>query len=61
VKWFSDEKGFDFIERKGGGGVFVHHSAMNVTGFKSLDEGDRVSFEAEQGSRGPAAKSVTKL
>jgi CspA family cold shock protein len=61
VKWFSDKKGFGFIEREDGEDVFVHHSAINMTGFKSLDEGDRVSFEVEEGNRGPAASNVTKL
>jgi CspA family cold shock protein len=61
VKWFDDRKGFGFIQQEGGGDVFVHHSEINMPGFKSLAEGDKVEFEVEQGNKGPSAKGVTKL
>ncbi|MFZ0725566.1 MAG: cold-shock protein [Desulfobacterales bacterium] len=61
VKWFNDSKGFGFIEQEEGTDVFVHHSAINATGFKSLKEGDRVSFDIEQGQKGPAAANVTVI
>jgi CspA family cold shock protein len=61
VKWFSERKGYGFIEQEDGPDVFVHHSDINMEGFKNLAEGDRVSFEVGEGTKGPAAKNVTKL
>jgi CspA family cold shock protein len=59
VKWFSESKGYGFIEQEDGPDVFVHHSAISAAGFKTLKEGERVSFDIEQGEKGPAAANVT--
>ncbi len=61
VKWFNDKKGYGFIETGDQGDVFVHHSSIIAEGFRSLNEGDRVSFEVEQGPKGPQAVKVLKL
>ena len=58
VKWFNEHKGFGFIEKDDGGDVFVHHSAIQADGFKTLHEGQRVSFDVAQGAKGPAAANV---
>jgi CspA family cold shock protein len=58
VKWFNDQKGFGFIQQDNGPDVFVHHSAIIAEGFKSLKEGDRVTFDIKQGQKGPAAANV---
>ncbi|MCM3764303.1 MULTISPECIES: cold-shock protein [Bacillaceae] len=60
VKWFNSEKGFGFIEREGGEDVFVHFSAIQGEGYKSLEEGQEVSFDIENGQRGPQAVNVRK-
>ncbi|MCJ8501685.1 cold-shock protein [Desulfatitalea alkaliphila] len=60
VKWFNSSKGYGFIEQEAGGpDVFVHHSGINSTGFRSLNEGDQVSFDIQQGPKGPSAVNVT--
>jgi CspA family cold shock protein len=60
VKWFNDSKGFGFIEQDGGKDVFVHHTAIQGEGFRSLSEGERVTFDIVDGAKGPAAANVVK-
>jgi CspA family cold shock protein len=61
VKWFNAEKGYGFIEREDGGDVFVHFSAIQTDGFKTLEEGQSVEFDIVEGNRGPQAANVNKL
>jgi CspA family cold shock protein len=61
VKWFSNDKGFGFIERPGAADIFVHWSAIEGSGYKTLDEGQQVEFEVSQGPKGPQAERVVKL
>ena len=61
VKWFNESKGFGFLSREGGPDVFVHHSEIKAEGFRSLNEGDRVSFEVVDSPKGPRAANVTSL
>ena len=58
VKWFNEKKGFGFIEQEDGPDVFVHYSGINTSGFRTLSEGDRVTFDIEQGQKGPSAVNV---
>ena len=61
VKWFSEKRGFGFIEQENGGDIFVHFSSINDPGFKTLAEGEQVTFDVEQSDRGPVAKNVEKI
>lgn len=61
VKWFNESKGYGFIQQEGGGDIFVHYSAIQAQGFRSLSEGDRVEFEVTQGQKGPQATNVRKI
>ncbi|OPZ60961.1 MAG: Cold shock-like protein CspLA [Deltaproteobacteria bacterium ADurb.Bin510] len=61
VKWFNEEKGYGFITADGGKDVFVHYSAIQGTGFRKLDEGDRVTFDITEGQKGPQASNVKKV
>ncbi len=61
VKWFDEKKGYGFIENDDGGDIFVHHTGIQGSGFKTLSDGDRVSFDIEQGDKGPKAVNVIKV
>ena len=61
VKWFNNQKGYGFISDENGDDIFVHFSALNMSGFKVLEEGDKVEFEVIEGEKGPQAANVTKL
>ena len=61
VKWFNDRKGYGFIERGDGKDLFVHHTSIDMSGFRTLAEGDKVSFDVNESDRGPEAKNVKKI
>jgi len=61
VKWFNNTKGYGFIEREGGADIFVHHSAISMDGFRTLNQGDRVSFEVAEGPKGLQARNVVRI
>ncbi len=61
VKWFDERKGFGFIQQESGPDVFVHHSAITGNGFKSLNDGEKVTFEVQQGKKGPVAANVSRV
>ncbi len=61
VKWFNDAKGFGFLSREGGPDVFVHHTAIQANGFRTLSEGDRVRFDIEESPKGPRATNVSRI